>query len=100
MLVHVDRVKPDLIEVHGFETCLLMLQMNYTGAEFYLDVSWLGPRLASGQACIRPDRIDVQNKRYNALLDKWEEQAKRQDAILTAQEKQLKIKKILTMGRT
>ena len=32
---------------------------------------------------------DAQDKRYEALLTKWEEQAKRQDEILKRQEKLL-----------
>ena len=38
-------------------------------------------------------RSDEQDRRYEKLLDKWEEQARRQDAILDAMEKQQGIKK-------
>lgn len=36
--------------------------------------------------------IEQQDARYNALLDRWEQQAARMDAILSAQEKALSIK--------
>jgi hypothetical protein len=36
---------------------------------------------------------DEQRKRFDKLLDKWEEQARRQDAIISVMEKQQGIKK-------
>jgi len=36
--------------------------------------------------------IEEQDARYNALLNRWEEQADRMDAIILAQEKQFNVK--------
>jgi len=43
-------------------------------------------------------RQEANSRRMEQLLDKWEEQARRQDAILEAEEQQLQLKQTSRTG--